>query len=217
MAEEGINTTKIVHVTGKSCWSGCIGRILSYGSCLVIIGLAVGLSLYYTGVIDKNDLPGNIGDSLPDVDIFRGEDPHRGSANEWQSGGSGLEMTLVDALDTQWHPYFDRAVQDWDNGTPDALTLSTELGEPDSSCSTVSGVIKVCNGDYGETDWIGINEILLQGGFIVASTAKMNDHFFNEGADDAKRQYTMCHEIGHGFGLPHTDEQFWNRDLGNCE
>lgn len=21
---------------------------------------------------------------------------------------------------------------------------------------------------------------------------------------------------GHGFGLPHTDESFWNRDLGNC-
>lgn len=22
--------------------------------------------------------------------------------------------------------------------------------------------------------------------------------------------------VGHGFGLPHTDESFWNRDLGNC-
>lgn len=26
----------------------------------------------------------------------------------------------------------------------------------------------------------------------------------------------MCHEIGHGFGLPHTDENFHNADLGNC-
>lgn len=26
----------------------------------------------------------------------------------------------------------------------------------------------------------------------------------------------QCHEIGHGFGLSHTDESFWNRDLGNC-
>ena len=25
-----------------------------------------------------------------------------------------------------------------------------------------------------------------------------------------------CHEIGHGFGLPHTDENFNNPDLGNC-
>jgi hypothetical protein len=26
----------------------------------------------------------------------------------------------------------------------------------------------------------------------------------------------MCHEIGHGFGLYHTDEDFDNADLGNC-
>jgi hypothetical protein len=26
----------------------------------------------------------------------------------------------------------------------------------------------------------------------------------------------MCHEMGHGFGLPHTDESFTNSDLGNC-
>ena len=26
----------------------------------------------------------------------------------------------------------------------------------------------------------------------------------------------MCHEIGHGFGLPHTDENPYNTDKGNC-
>lgn len=26
----------------------------------------------------------------------------------------------------------------------------------------------------------------------------------------------MCHEIGHGFGLAHTDESFVNANLGNC-
>lgn len=26
----------------------------------------------------------------------------------------------------------------------------------------------------------------------------------------------MCHELGHGLGLGHTDENFHNKDLGNC-
>jgi len=27
---------------------------------------------------------------------------------------------------------------------------------------------------------------------------------------------SVMYSIGHGFGLPHTDERFWNRDQGNC-
>ena len=43
----------------------------------------------------------------------------------------------------------------------------------------------------------------------------MNEHYLlNAGYDE--RLYTMCHEVGHGFGLPHTDENFNNKDQGNC-
>jgi hypothetical protein len=45
--------------------------------------------------------------------------------------------------------------------------------------------------------------------------AKLNE-FYLASSDENQRQYTMCHEIGHGFGLPHTDENFYNADLGNC-
>lgn len=120
---------------------------------------------------------------------------------------------------------------------------------------------------------LGINTILMTSGWITTSSARMNDHFFIEGSDENKRQYTMCHEVRlkitlefgmrkpcsqifelcpltlqnrsgtalgkkirvNGFGaptkrnylltlcillfyrLPHTDEAFWNRDLGNCK
>lgn len=43
----------------------------------------------------------------------------------------------------------------------------------------------------------------------------MNDYHLNKMSDGAK-QWTMCHELGHGFGLGHWDEKFYNRDLGNC-
>ena len=43
----------------------------------------------------------------------------------------------------------------------------------------------------------------------------MNE-FYLEKASVAQKRYTLCHEIGHSFGLAHTDEDFFNPDLGNC-
>lgn len=56
----------------------------------------------------------------------------------------------------------------------------------------MTGKIKVCNGDYGETKWRGINEVNFADGFIIYSVAKMNEFYLNYDGDDAK-QYTMCH------------------------
>jgi hypothetical protein len=52
-------------------------------------------------------------------------------------------------------------------------------------------------------------------GIIQSSVAKMNEHYLLN-ADYDERLYTMCHELGHGYGLPHTDENFNNQDLNNC-
>jgi len=73
------------------------------------------------------------------------------------------------------------------------------------------------SGNYGETGWLGINEVLktVPAGIIQSSVAKMNEHYLLN-ADYDERLYTMCHELGHGYGLPHTDENFNNKDLGNC-
>ncbi len=50
---------------------------------------------------------------------------------------------------------------------------------------------------------------------IIASKAKLNEFYLNF-ESDAQKLYTSCHELGHGFGLPHWDENFYNKDLGNC-
>ena len=61
--------------------------------------------------------------------------------------------------------------------------------------------MKVCNGNFGDTGWLGINEIELEYGsrssvgYIVSSVAKMNEYYLNK-AGYEKRLYTMCHEIG---------------------
>jgi len=81
----------------------------------------------------------------------------------------------------------------------------------------VTGKLKICNGDYGDTRWRGLNEVLLspRKNTIVASTAKLNEYYLNY-ENDYQKLYTACHELGHGFGLPHWDENFFNKDLGNC-
>jgi hypothetical protein len=43
----------------------------------------------------------------------------------------------------------------------------------------------------------------------------MNEFYLLTESDDQKL-YTMCHEMGHGFGLPHWDEDFFNKDMGTC-
>jgi len=163
-------------------------------------------------------------DGLGDFDFgdLMGGEPHlsNNSTNSWKTSGSGgLELTLVDALDTTWTEEYEVAVLDWENGTPDSLTLSTEkAAAPDFECAEhIDGKMKVCNGNFGETGWLGLNEIYTntRSGTIISSLAKMNE-FYLRNADHAERQYTMCHELGHGFGLPHTDESFTNPSLGNC-
>jgi len=166
---------------------------------------------------DFTDVLGNWTDDM-DFGDFYDNDPFVGdnTTNNWKTDGTGgLKLTMVNALDDLWQQEFTDALNDWENGDPDTLTLTTQRVAVDNGCAPEDGVMKVCNGNYKENGWLGINEMSLSGGKIISSVAKMNE-FYLHNADYDKRRYTMCHEIGHGFGLPHTDEQFNNADQGNC-
>ena len=150
-------------------------------------------------------------------------DPNLGSVGEnniWETDGQfrGLTLQVLNNLESgsNWNEFFETAIQDWDNGDPDAVTLYIrESTQYDPDCRAVRKAMKVCNGNYGPTDWRGVNQILLQDEYIITSLAKMNDYYL-DGTNNAQKQYTMCHELGHGLGLGHTDENFHNMDLGNC-
>jgi len=173
--------------------------------------------------IDFGDLTGvleNFTGFTPDLwdqDPFVGDN----STNVWRghtSGSGGLSLQLLNALDESWQAEYVEAFDDWNNWCDvKVLSLTNEDVEVDNKCTHVDGVMKVCNGNYGDTGWLGINEIIkTQGrGIIQSSIAKMNEHYLLN-ADFDERLYTMCHELGHGYGLPHTDENFNNKDLGDC-
>jgi len=124
--------------------------------------------------------------------------------SSWNTGETkdGLELTVVNALESHWHEFFYTALNQWDHGSPDALTLSTIVADevPQSSnCTGINGAMKLCNGDYGETHWRGVNKILRDdNGFIISSAARMNDYYLtgNSATDFPEMAYTICHEMG---------------------
>lgn len=217
----------------QSCWS----RTKSCLSCmttLLIMGILAIVLWHFLGRPDVEDAKEfwdglDFGDFTDVLDNFTDfdwgemlqEDPYVGdnTTNAWKTRGQGLTLELQNALDDNWQNEFDIAVADWQQS--EVLDLSTQRVAVDHSCARVDGVMLVCNGNFGETGWVGINEVEIEytsnngPGFIISSVAKMNEYYLHN-APFEKRRYTMCHEIGHGFGLPHTDENPNNRDLGNC-
>lgn len=176
--------------------SGCgLGRLISGLLPLALIaGGVVVAVLYFNGDLDTSSLPEPVANLFVDSDPFKGFTLE--NAWKWQTPANqgGLELEVWNACEDQWTSYFDRAISEWDAGTPDVLTLSPSRVDVDTDCTAVGGLMKVCNGDYGDTKWRGINEVLISNDFIESSTAKMNDFYLaNEGSEF--HQFTMCHEV----------------------
>jgi hypothetical protein len=130
------------------------------------------------------------------------------STTTWRNEGSGLILEVVNALDDTWQDEFTLAVSDWDNGDPDAMTLNVTRGEVDYSCKDQDGVLKVCSGNFGRTGWLAMDVFLAivsadSMNEIFSSVVKMNEYYLRN-AEDAERQYSICHQLGDGFGLTHT-------------
>lgn len=190
----------------KMCDS-CITIISVVVFIAIIAALALALGLYF-GYFDQEDidnLSNATGIDLPSIPPFFFNDPFEGvppeSTAKWNNGNGGeggLALTIKDYTSSDWESEFAQAILDWDNegGTPDSLTLTTENFDYDSTCEFQDGVMIVCNEDYGETGWKGLNEYMVDASnIIVNSRAKMNEYYLN-GATAEERLYVMCHEIG---------------------
>lgn len=208
--------------------SRLFGRVLPLLCCGV--GVAVGL-LFVLGVFDTSDIFGDDwvdpfeGVLGGDVSIITppGEVPDIADLNvyAWPNDGRGITLEVLNAMEDKWQTMLQVALDNWDQGYPvDSLTLPVTRIDYEYDCEGVSGKLKVCNGNYGANRWRGLNELILEKrtGRILNSAAKINEYYLEGSSNRDKDQqlYTLCHEIGHGFGLPHWDEDFTNADLGNC-
>ena len=181
-------------------------RLKSFISCIVMAGLVFLIFAF----LNKRMTGAPLGDN-PFEGIFDPNEWFQGGAwegGDWNSGAkgknnawmssrtgySGLKLRVLNNLDDDWQDIFFNVMTEWDNGNPDAVSFNIErISDP--NCREVDGALVVCNGNYGRTSWRGINELVMQNGYIVSSVAKLNDYFL-EGKPDDLRQYVACHEIG---------------------
>ena len=144
---------------------------------------------------------------------------HAWGTYHWARASNPITLSVVDNVNTvAWDAALDTARADWNQSS--VLNLVEEAGTSTNlkSCKAINGKIDVCNGAYGNTGWLGVAQIWVRGSHITRATARVNDTYFNTSPynDPDWRQYVMCQEVGHDFGLDHQDENFGNPNLGTC-
>ena len=156
---------------------------------------------------------------------------HRWRRYHWARTANPFNINLDNNLTSPWSTssgssvYLETASTDWNTPTgPAARVLYTTVVTPSAhpkDCGPVSGRVEVCNADYGNNNWLGIAQVWITAGqHIAQGRVELNDYYFNPSNSkyntSAWRQFVLCQEIGHTFGLDHQDTNFDNTNLGTC-
>jgi hypothetical protein len=141
---------------------------------------------------------------------------HSWSNYHWRRTSGEVNLTLVDSVTGTWQAQYDRARTEW--AQSGVLALASENGGDTQGtrkrCAAPSGQVRVCNAAYGFNGWLGVAQIWVwPDGHIAQGVTKMNDSYSMR---PAEKQYVMCQEIGHTFGLGHQDENHDNKNVGSC-
>lgn len=139
----------------------------------------------------------------------------------WGRTANPFTLKLGDNISGAWEPvgttsYLQKASTDW--STSAVLDTTVVPGRSDRRCRATSGQAEVCAAKYGFNGWLGLASIWASGNHITQGTVKMNDSYFNTSTYNtpAWRQFVMCQEVGHVFGLDHQDTNFDNTNNGSC-
>ena len=135
----------------------------------------------------------------------------------WARTANPLTLKLGDNVASTWDAYLATAATDWTQSTVLDTVVVAGQANP-KNCRATNGRVEVCNSRYGNNGWLGIASIWANGDHITQGTVKLNDTYFNTAKYNtpAWRQFVVCQEVGHTFGLDHQDEVFDNPNLGTC-
>jgi hypothetical protein len=126
-------------------------------------------------------------------------------------------LKIGDNVSSTWDKTLAGASYDWNKSV---VKNKIVPGSSNSNCDPVSGRIEVCNGQYGENGWLGLTQVWVTPGtpHISQATIRLNDTYFamESFTTTGWKNETLCHEIGHTYGLDHQDTNFDNSNLGTC-
>ena len=140
----------------------------------------------------------------------------------WSRAQDSFTVTLVDKTSKEWNSPVKGAARDW--SLSDVLDIKiieekvSKNNKNKNNCNPIEGKVVICNEEFGDTNWLGLAEVWLNGDHITKATIKLNDSYFNQERFDTKewRNYITCHEIGHVLGLDHVDNDYNNNSLDTC-
>lgn len=141
---------------------------------------------------------------------------HSWGVYHWARTVSPFTLKLGDNVTSKWGGHLATVSTDW--SVSSMLDTTIVGGGTKWNCRPTNGRVEVCNKTYGYNGWLGIASIWVNGNHITQGTVKVNDTYFNTAPYNtpAWREYVMCQEVGHTFGLDHQDVIFSNTNLGTC-
>jgi hypothetical protein len=129
-----------------------------------------------------------------------------GTGKFWPFHHTPVTVDFGDNLSKPWERYFKKALGQW-NQSNVVQGKSVNGRTNPAQCNPKSGTVQVCNGNYGtDTGWLGLTRLSYKGNQITEATTQINDSFFSQAQyrnSKSAKQHTMCHEMGHAFGLDH--------------
>ena len=141
---------------------------------------------------------------------------HSWGSYHWARTANPFTLKLGDNVSAVWDGQLASTSIDW--SVSPVLDTTVVPGANKKNCGAVKGRVEVCNKTYGNNGWLGVASIRVSGNHITQGTVKVNDTYFNNPPYNtpAWRQFVMCQEVGHTFGLDHQDVDFNNTNLGTC-
>ena len=146
---------------------------------------------------------------------------HGWSTYHWPRTSSALKnIPFRRYVSASWVTRYNTAITDWRKASMTKIRpQTTTIGGQTPSCPMFTGQGSVCDGNYGNTGWLGLATISINAQrHILRGNAKQNNTYFNTSTYNttAWRQAVICQEIGHIFGLGHVNVVFNNPNTGSC-